>query len=126
MNARDRLAQAHQVMTPEEIAAHALELAEVLEATDKALASTYRAADSSRRAWQQIQSTFSNLVIGVRQAQSLIASHRKREGRKMLAKIASVVAPLPTEPLDVPEHRPLSENWPDAFIPKGTAHGHHE
>ncbi|TGS70394.1 hypothetical protein EN844_06540 [Mesorhizobium sp. M3A.F.Ca.ET.201.01.1.1] len=96
MGAREQLAASHAQMTPAEIAVHALDLAELVEAyharirsLEAAVEAAHASAESSRKGWLTARSR-------VTEAQSLYDQHRKREARAILAALA---VPLELPPL---------------------------
>ncbi|MES0076938.1 hypothetical protein [Mesorhizobium sp. M0058] len=107
-SAADQLAAAHARMTPAEIAAHALDLADELERMHQA----FNAATSAHNS---LVTSLANLVATqkstVRSIHALSQAGRKREAREVLAK-AVAIADL--EPLTLV----AGVNWsPEIFSP---------
>jgi hypothetical protein len=88
--ARNRLAVSHRLMTPDEIAANALDLADAVERLAHTLDDAYdaiRAADCCAEGWVNgCRALHSN----VQRAQSLFAARKKAEARELIAGMASI------------------------------------
>jgi len=90
VTARQRLAAAHAAMTPDEIAEHALDLADILDAQTAAIASMRQSVTALIAANEQTVSTLRTFSMAVRRAHSLFAVGLVDEGRAMVEEIAAV------------------------------------
>lgn len=116
MTARETLAEAHQHMTPEQIAAHALGLADVIEAYRRVLDSRELAMTAAGAVVPRYVQLFNGLLADAREIQSLFVSHRKVEARRRLAALAATAA-LPTPDMPAPETYRLKPIPPKLFSP---------
>ncbi|RWE07677.1 MAG: hypothetical protein EOS23_26510 [Mesorhizobium sp.] len=116
--ARQLLADAHARMTPAEIAAHALELATVLETNDEALVAVAETCRSLIAGYESAVTQFGNLQIGLRTIASLNASRRFKDARKLAGELAAVELVKMKMP-PAPVHVPAEVAWPDIFRRKG-------
>lgn len=105
--ARDHLAAAHARMTPAEIAAHALELIDLIAAREEVIASSAAALGSCAAAALRQNSLIRTMQTSVRQVVSLHASGRKRQAREMLAEMAGMEM-FPLVDVAIPEVTPLN------------------
>jgi hypothetical protein len=121
-SARDRLAKAHNGMSGDEIAEHALALAAVVESQDQLLRNVVETAVQLRELVDVTIKVLTDVQTAVRRAQSLTSSHRKREARELVAEIAAM--PLfrdQVEQFHASTFVPAEDAWPEIFSPKGTA-----
>ena len=88
--AADQLALAHARMTPAEIAANAIELAEALEMTSTVLTQSHEALKACNLLIEQLDQNVVGLHREIQRAQSLSARHRKAEARELIARIAAI------------------------------------
>lgn len=96
MTARETLAEAHKRMTPEQIAAHALELADVVELYRAVIDARQKAMAHAGATVESGVKTVNYVVAEAKHINSLFAAHRKVEARRRLAVLAG--APLLPDP----------------------------
>lgn len=101
MNARETLSNAHQRMTPAEIAEHALRLAEAVEYLQSSVDTLREDNNKAALALVCTQEALITHLRGVYRVQELFEAHRKREARDLLRQAASTV--YETEPVPLKE-----------------------
>jgi hypothetical protein len=102
-NARETLAAAHQRMTPDDIAAHALLLAQFVEAQAGLVTGLVGLVEKQGQHIELIDAYNSTLMIGVRRVQSLFTRKQRAAALHLLADIASNEVQRPIgSVLDVP------------------------
>lgn len=116
MTARETLAEAHKHMTPEQIAAHALDLADVVELYRAIIDERQKAMASAGATVESGVKTVNYVVAEAKNINALFTAHRKVEARRRLAVLAG--APLLPDPgiPDESEYR-LMPIPPELFSP---------
>lgn len=98
--AREILAEAHKRMTPEQIAAHALDLAQMLEGSHIADRATRDALDTSNNLNSKLIEQRRQQHLLIRRAASLIAKHKPAGAYEIVAELAALDLVDPPPPLD--------------------------
>lgn len=106
-------------MTLEEIAEHALCLAQCLESSDEANKSAAELCRDLIAAYENAVNQFGALQTVLRRITSLNAARRFKDARRLAAEAAAVELVTVKMPL-APVHVPADEAWPDIFSPKGS------
>ncbi|WP_081177531.1 hypothetical protein [Rhizobium rhizosphaerae] len=126
-DAQQRLSSAYDAMTPEDIRAHALALAGVIASQNIAFASTVGTIRVMVDLRRQERAFFKSVMLEIRRAASMQATHRQKDARRHIASLADAVGPLLQamngEDLDamndpVTHFLDLRDAWPDVFDPK--------
>lgn len=86
--ARNLLAEAHKRMTPAEIAANALDLAAIAVAQTATIGNALRLLESVQRHIDGTEDFAGQVIVAVRNAETLHAAHRKNEAREAIRKVA--------------------------------------
>ena len=124
MTASEQLALAHERMTPDDIRAHALAMASVIESNHELITCLLDVLANYEKRIDASDQTRINTQIALRQIASMYAAGRKREAREFLTKAAAVEIVRADDPkVDRSLYRSPTEAWPDIFNPKGTANG---
>lgn len=94
--ARQLLAAAHARMTPAEIAAHALDLADELERMHRAIDSVYAAMNAASDSVICLQDALTSQQQVICRIRELFEGRRKREARDLLSTAAAMPVPKRT------------------------------